>query len=194
MISNGIWPVKKFADSIEPLQGEDVFVHFREKQKPADVVAEGINDLQKRGFASGKIVVNDQVDMARSLGTGGVQLSGQGVRVYEVRQSFPDLRIGKSVHSIEEAVQAEFEGADYVMFGHIFPTLSKRGKKPQGLQALHELTSAVKVPVIAIGGIKPRHMSELKRAGVAGAAVISGLLEADDVQGILEEYKKGWVK
>ncbi|WP_176142378.1 thiamine phosphate synthase [Halobacillus hunanensis] len=194
MISNGIWPVKKFVDSIAPLQSEDVFVHFREKQKPADVVAEGINDLQKLGFAAGRIVANDRVDLACCLGIGGVQLSGQGLRVWDVRQNFPDLRIGKSVHSIGEAEQAECEGADYVMFGHIFPTLSKKGKKPQGLQALHELTSAVKVPVIAVGGIKPRHMSEIKRAGAAGAAVISGLLEADNVQEKLEEYKKGRVQ
>ncbi|MFD2923368.1 thiamine phosphate synthase [Halobacillus naozhouensis] len=192
MISNGKWPMNQFADKIAPLHGEDVFFHIREKRRSAEEISQGIIEMRKRGTASEQIVVNDRVDIAHCFGTGGAQLTNQSLSVRDVLQYFPSLRIGKSVHSIKEAQQAEGEGADYVMFGHIYPTSSKPGKEPRGLRLLQELTDSVTLPVIAVGGIKPEHAPDIQEAGAAGIAVVSGLLDADDAVKQYEWYRKGW--
>ncbi|UOR10500.1 thiamine phosphate synthase [Halobacillus amylolyticus] len=192
MISNGRWPIKQFADKIAPLHDEDAFFHIREKQKTAREISLGIFEMRDRGTAPERIVVNDRMDIAHCFGAGGGQLSSQSLRISDVRYCFPSLRIGKSVHSINEAQQAEKEGADYVMFGHIYSTSSKPGKEPQGLKGLVELTDSVTLPVIAIGGINPEHALDIRKAGATGIAVISGLLDADDVVKQYQSYKKGW--
>ncbi|UOQ91624.1 thiamine phosphate synthase [Halobacillus shinanisalinarum] len=192
VVSNGYWPIKQFSDKIAPLYGGEVFFHIREKQKTAKEISLGIFEMRERGVAPERIVINDRADIAHCFGSGGVQLSNQSLSVTDVRHYFPSLRVGKSVHSINEAQQAENEGADYVMFGHIYSTFSKPGKEPQGLKGLADLTDSVTLPVIAIGGIKPEHASEIRRAGATGIAAISGLLDADDAVKRYQSYKKGW--
>ncbi|WP_082096626.1 thiamine phosphate synthase [Paenibacillus wulumuqiensis] len=87
---------------------------------------------------------------------------------------------GRSVHTTAHAIQAEQEGMDYLFYGHIYKTPSKRGVPARGIHQLHQLCGAVHIPVIAIGGIQPQHAEELVRAGAAGIAVMSGIFAADD--------------
>jgi len=92
------------------------------------------------------------------------------------------LKAGVSVHTLEDALQAEQKGADYVMFGHIFTTRSKPGLSPRGLDALRAVAHTVKRPVVAIGGIHPHNAKDVVEAGAAGIAVMSALFSAENPQ------------
>jgi thiazole tautomerase (transcriptional regulator TenI) len=154
--------------------------HLREKTKTACELMEGIELLQAAGVPPGQIIVNDRADVAAAAGIRGVHLAYHSLSVSAVKKLFPRMCVGKSVHSEAEAVQAEAEGADYVMYGHIFPTSSKPGLPARGTEALRLLAARVRIPVIAIGGVKPSDVTGILGAGAAGAAVMSGVLEADD--------------
>lgn len=93
----------------------------------------------------------------------------------QVRARFPHLHIGRSVHSLEEAVQAEKEDADYVLFGHVFETDCKKGLEGRGVSLLSDIKQRISVPVIAIGGMTPDRLRDVKRAGAEGIAVMSGI-------------------
>lgn len=89
-------------------------------------------------------------------------------------ESLLDFRVrGTSVHSVEDALWAQEHGATYVTAGHIYPTDCKRGLAARGTQFLEEVCRAVSIPVYAIGGISPRRMDEVKKAGAAGACMMS---------------------
>lgn len=155
-------------------------IHLRERTKTARELLEGIGLLLAAGVPADRIVINDRADVAAAAGVRGVQLAYHSLEVSAVKRLFPQLRVGKSVHSAEEALQAEAEGADYVFYGHIYATASKPDLPARGIEALRRLTDLVRIPVIAIGGVKPDNVTEVLRAGAAGIAVMSGLLEAPD--------------
>jgi thiamine-phosphate pyrophosphorylase len=127
-----------------------------------------------------RVAVNDRIDVALAVGADGVQLGGRGLPVRVARILVGDLSLGVSVHSIESAVQVEAEGADWITFGHVFPTTSHPDTTPRGVAALAQAVRAVHIPVIAIGGIGTRHVGPVIQAGAAGIAVISAILDAPD--------------
>ena len=131
--------------------------------------------------AGALLVVNDRVDVALAVGADAVQRTGTSLPVEDIRAiAGTRLRIGASVHSLEDAVNAELKGADWVTFGPIYETASKRPYgPPQGLQRLAAVTRGLRVPVIAIGGITPERVREVRQAGARGVAVISGILAAE---------------
>jgi thiazole tautomerase (transcriptional regulator TenI) len=97
-----------------------------------------------------------------------------------VRRLFPQLKIGKSVHSVAEANLAKEEGADFLILGHIYPTDSKPGLPCKGVELLRQVMGNVSLPVIAIGGIKPENTKEILLNGAKGIAVMSGVLDAEN--------------
>jgi thiamine-phosphate pyrophosphorylase len=127
-----------------------------------------------------RVVVNDRIDVALAVGADGVQLGGCSLPVGVARELVGGLSIGVSVHSIESAVRAEAEGADWITFGHVFPTSSHPDTTPRGVTALAQAVQAVHSPVIAIGGIRTRQVGPVIHAGAAGIAVISAILDAPD--------------
>jgi thiamine-phosphate pyrophosphorylase len=114
------------------------------------------------------------------VGAGGVQRTSASLPVDDIRKvAGSRLRIGASVHSLEDAVDAELKGADWVTFGPVYETPSKRPYgPPQGLERLAAVTRGLRIPVIAIGGITPERVREVRQAGARGIAVISGILAA----------------
>jgi len=127
------------------------------------------------------LIVNDRVDVALAVGADAVQRTSTSLAVEDIRViADKRLRIGVSVHSAEEAVEAELKGADWVVFGPVYDTPSKRAYgPPQGLAKLERVAAMVRMPVIAIGGITPERVPEVLGAGARGVAAISAILAAD---------------
>lgn len=122
-----------------------------------------------------RLLVNDRFDVARAAGADGVHLTTHSLPASIVRPLCgEDFVIGVSTHSLEEARAASETGADFVLFGPVFETESKRiFGQPQGLEKLREVTSALNgFPIIAIGGIDRSNMDECYRAGASGIAAI----------------------
>jgi thiamine-phosphate pyrophosphorylase len=160
-------------------------VQIREKDLSARKLIELVMRIQG---LPGKLFVNDRVDIAFATKTN-LHLPEQGFSAIEARKILGEKLIGKSTHSLESALRAESEAADFITFGPIYETPSKlQYGKPLGLQKLREVTKAVAVPVFAIGGINPDRAGECIKAGAHGIAVISDLLTADDPKLQVEKY------
>lgn len=95
-------------------------------------------------------------------------------------------KIGTSVHSVSEAIEAERLGAHYIIAGHIFQTDCKKGLEPRGTVFLKEVVQAVSIPVYAIGGIHEKNIQEVQKAGAAGACIMSGLMQAESPERIVK--------
>ncbi|HET9846701.1 MAG TPA: thiamine phosphate synthase [Nitrospira sp.] len=132
----------------------------------------------------GQLVINDRLDVALSLEEAGVHLRNNSLPVSVARRLLSPLRLlGASAHSVAEAVEAEANGADYVVLGPVFDTPSKRQfGPPLGLPTVEEAARAVGVPIFAIGGVTAGRAREVRRAGAFGVAVITAILSADDVE------------
>ncbi|MED1862685.1 thiazole tautomerase TenI [Fictibacillus nanhaiensis] len=165
-------------------------LHVREKTKSAKELSQLIVLLQKAGVPSSKIIVNDRVDVALCSGVKGVQLTHHSLDVSKVRRALPEMMIGSSVHSVSEAQEAEQNGADFIIYGHIFKTDSKRDAEPRGLDQLQHVVDQTAIPVIAIGGITPKNVQDVMKTGAAGIAVMSGILEAKSPLQAVRLYKQ----
>ncbi len=127
------------------------------------------------------LIVNDRVDVALAVGADAVQRTSTSLPVKDIRALVEGrLKIGASVHSLQDAIEAEVTGADWLVFGPVYDTPSKRAfGPPQGLDKLSRVATAVTIPVIAIGGMTPERVHDVKRAGAHGVAVVSSILTAD---------------
>src|SRR5262249_4924491 len=133
-------------------------VQVREKDLPSADLARLCRALRSLTAAHGaRLIVNDRLDVALAVGADGVQRTSTSLSVQDMR-SVADKRvkIGASVHSLDEALAAEAAGADWLVFGPVYDTPSKRRYgPPQGLGTLERVAAAAGVPVVAIGGITP---------------------------------------
>lgn len=125
-------------------------------------------------------IVNDHADLALAVGADGVHLGQHDLPVDAVRPIVGTMIIGVSTNTVEEAQHAEAAGADYVAVGAIFPTRSKDVTRAASLDRLREVRAAVRVPVVAIGGIDAANISDVIAAGADAAAVISAVCGAAD--------------
>ena len=157
-------------------------VQVREKDLGAADLAVLCRRLLEPARAVGAmLVVNDRVDVALAVGAGAVQRTHASLPVDDIRAiAGRRLRIGASVHSLQDALDAELEGADWVTYGPVYETPSKRPYgPPQGLARLADVARGLRIPVIAIGGITPERVKDVREAGARGVAVISSILAAD---------------
>jgi thiamine-phosphate pyrophosphorylase len=136
-------------------------------------------------------IINDRLDVALACGADGVHLGQDDIRVDVARQLAPSgFIIGISVRTVDEAVRAERDGADYVALSPVFSTRSKYNAGPgQGLDVLQEIQRNVSVPVLAIGGINRDNVCEVIAAGADGVAVISGVVGSPDITAAARELK-----
>lgn len=137
-----------------------------------------------------RLIVNDRVDVALAVNAAGVQLNARSLPVQAVRRVLgPEAPVGVSVHSVDEAREAELYGASWVTYGHVYETASHPDEAPRGLDQLRQLVEAVDIPVIAIGGITPERVPQVIGAGAAGVAVITGILAAADAGAATEAFR-----
>lgn len=150
---------------------------LREKDLPHGEFVSLARDCIAVCSASGTpISINSDVAAARELGIRCVHLQMDVLR----RMDVSDFRlVGASVHSVAEAREAESLGADYLIAGHVFPTMCKRGE-PRGSGFLKDVCSAVRIPVYGIGGVTPENYGKVVGSGAAGAAAMSSVMTSDD--------------
>lgn len=120
------------------------------------------------------LIVNDRVDIAAAVGAKGIQLASHSLRVPEARAVAGEIPVGISIHSIEEATAAQAAGASWCVAGTVFETPSHAGRGGSWIPFVEEVARAVRIPVIAIGGIQPEHVAPLRKAGAYGVATIRG--------------------
>lgn len=128
------------------------------------------------------LIINDRVDVALAMDADGVHLGCGDIPITAARRLLgPDKIIGATAGSLDDALRAQEEGADYIGFGHVFPTKSKsKSSPPVGLDALRNVCSCIKIPVIAIGGIELETVESVVKAGAFGAAVIGAVCARED--------------
>jgi len=134
-------------------------------------------------------LVNGPVSVVESTRASGVHLPFSS-DAREIRSRLgPSALIGKSVHSLDEARSAESGGADFLLFGPVFDTPSKRQYgAPQGIERLREVCESVGIPVYAVGGVSPECVPVVLAAGAHGVAVVSGIMTADNPVEVLTKY------
>ena len=164
-------------------------VQLREKQldrTELTILAAELSSICRRSGAL--FIVNSDAEAAAAVGADGVHLPGSGLRVETVRAVCGSgVIVGRSVHSVAEAVRAEQEGADYVQLGTIFPSDCKPGEQGRGIELIRQTVANIRLPVIAIGGINRSNVAEVLRAGASGAAVVSAISEAGDAEAAARE-------
>ncbi|AKI94300.1 thiazole tautomerase TenI [Bacillus subtilis] len=177
-ITDNCKPVEELARTIISIQNEVDFIHIRERSKSAADILKLLELIFEGGIDKRKLVMNGRVDIALFSTIHRVQLPSGSFSPKQVRARFPHLHIGRSVHSLEEAVQAEKEDADYVLFGHVFETDCKKGLEGRGVSLLADIKQRISIPVIAIGGMTPDRLRDVKQAGADGIAVMSGIFSS----------------
>jgi thiamine-phosphate pyrophosphorylase len=155
-------------------------VQLREKDLPVrDLLALTLTLRESTNRRGARLIVNDRADVALAAGADGVQRTHESLPVATLRAIWPSALIGASIHSIVDARAAAEEGADFLVFGPVYDTPSKRAYgPPQGLEALRRVAGEAAQPVLAIGGITPGRVREVLAAGAAGVGVISAILAA----------------
>lgn len=132
--------------------------------------------------ANAKVVLNGNPEIAVDANLHGVHLPEEGANIAQIRQVVGDsMLIGRSVHSLQSATQAEEDGADYVFFGTVFESASHPDGPTSGVDAVAAVNKEVSIPVIAIGGITATNCKSVMSTGASGVAVIGAIINQNDV-------------
>jgi len=175
------------------LEGGVKAVQLREKDLPVREFLALAQEMRAitREFGA-KLIINDRVDVAMTVGADGVHLGHQSMPVDAARKVVgTGLLIGVSTHTTEEALAAQAGGADFVTFGPIFETPSKTGLgNPVGAAAIRYLKNEINIPIFALGGIKSGNILPVMSAGADGVAMISAIMAADDIRKTAAAFDK----
>ncbi|MCF8721964.1 thiamine phosphate synthase [Nitrospina gracilis] len=184
-------PRDRHLDTVEAaLKGGVRDLQLREKDLPLrDLFSLAVALRQLTSHYGARLYINDRVDVALMVQADGVHLPEAGLPAGEVKARYPQLLVGVSTHSLESAVQAQEDGADYITFSPIYDTPSKRQYgAPQGVDALKEVAGRVNLPVLALGGINLERIPEVMRAGAHGAALIRGIWNSTHIENASSKY------
>lgn len=176
----------------EAIKGGATFVQIREKNLDEQEFEEEAIQLKKL-CAEYKIpfVVNDNVMLAKKIDADGVHIGQDDMNPMAARKILGEQKIiGVSAQTVEEAILAENQGADYLGVGAVFQTGSKDDAIEVPLETLKEICKAVKIPVVAIGGITKDNVSKLKNSGICGISVISAIFAQKDIIAATKDLKK----
>lgn len=176
----------------EVLKGGGTFIQLREKNMDeADFLEEAKSIKELCAKYRVPFVINDNVAIAQAVDADGVHVGQNDMEAGDVRARLGgDKIIGVSVRTVEQAVRSEQRGADYLGVGAAFRTGSKADAKVVGYETVRDICRAVKIPVIAIGGIDSGNVLELSGSGICGVAVISGIFAQPDIRKATEELRE----
>ena len=169
-------------------------VQLRAKEMPGGLMLSLTLELARTIAGRATLLVNERVDVAATAKVQGVQLGEQALPARAARQLLaPGSLVGRSVHSVDGALQALADGADFLVVGTMFQTSSHPGEEPAGPQLMRNVADSVGgvggLPLIGIGGITPGNVDAVIGAGASGVAVIRSILSADDPRSAAEKMK-----
>lgn len=128
------------------------------------------------------LIINDRLDIALAVDAEGVHLGTNDLPISIARKLLgPDKILGASAHTLEEALQFQHEGADYLGIGAVFPTETKKDATAVGIDALKKIKEAISIPVVAIGGINETNVGNILHTNIDGIAVVSCILGKEDI-------------
>jgi thiamine-phosphate pyrophosphorylase len=165
------------------IEGDVDVIQLRGKGKPIEQLVDLTREIHEITCrASIPLIVNDHAEIANKVSVEGVHVGQDDDSIAVAREKAGrSIIIGKSTHSVEQAIEAQREGADYIGFGPIFATPTKPDYKPVGLKGIKQLHVDVTLPIFCIGGIKIDNLAEIIAAGARRVAIVSGLLKAPDI-------------
>ncbi|MGE6609281.1 thiamine phosphate synthase [Peribacillus sp. NPDC076916] len=176
----------------ESVSGGVSIVQLREKNnsslsfyKKASALKQLLNEL------SIPLIINDRVDIALAVGADGIHIGQDDLPLTVVKQMVPeDMIVGVSVSTLEEAHEAERNGADYIGVGSVFPTKTKQDATLMAIGDLEEICRSVSIPAVAIGGITADNISALSDSRLSGTAVVSAIMNAESPKSASESLLK----
>ena len=186
---------KYFLTAVESaLMGGVKALQLREKDLPdSELIKLGIQLRKLTLSYRARLIINSRVDIAKKIGADGVHLTESSISINDIKTSFPSLILGVSTHSIEGAHHAQTQGADYITFSPIYDTPSKASYgPPQGLDSLLQITQAVSLPVLALGGITLDRVPECLEQGAFGVALISDIWDSSNIKQHSFEYMQNF--
>ena len=180
-------------DTKAALEGGMTYVQMREKGDPMtedELLTEALALKALCEEYGVPFVIDDDVELAVKCGADGVHVGQSDMACVEARRALGSARVvGVSAQTVEQAVQAEKDGADYLGVGAVFPTGSKDDADDVSHDTVKAICEAVNIPVIAIGGISKDNVGQLAGLGLDGVAVISAIYASDDLKAATEDLK-----
>ena len=175
----------------QALKGGVTFLQLREKELDDQEFFEEAQVIQKLCKKHRvPFLINDNVALAAKIGADGVHVGQSDMAAGEARAKLgPDRIIGVSARTVEEALEAQRQGADYLGVGAVFHTGSKADAAEVDHQVLRDICRAVDIPVIAIGGITRDNVAQLKHSGICGIAVISAIFAQKNIEAAASELR-----
>ena len=173
------------------LRGGATILQLREKHLDDETFLQEAKEIQELCRKYGvPFIVNDNVEVALKVGADGIHVGQKDMEAGNVRRLLgPDKILGVSAQTVEQAILAEKNGADYLGVGAVFPTGSKDDADDVSHETLAAICKAVKIPVVAIGGISKHNVLELKGTGICGISVISAIFAQPDICAATRELR-----
>jgi thiamine-phosphate pyrophosphorylase len=164
-------------------EGGAAAIILREKDLKTEDLLELAYRVKNELKGRAPLIINGSYEVAKKVNADGLHLGFSAFMDFQ--DEFLGL-LGVSIHFLEEAIEAEKKGADYLIAGHIFETSCKEGLAGRGLGFLREICNAVKIPVIAIGGISEENVNSVMECGAYGVAVMSSVMNSEDPKSYVE--------
>lgn len=176
---------------LQAIEGGATLVQLREKElSEKEFLDEAFSIKEICTSKKIPLIINDNVKIAKETDAFGVHIGQSDMELKEARKILgAEKIIGVSCQTVEQALQAEKNGADYLGVGAIFSTSTKTDADNVSISTLKDICQSVKIPVVAIGGISLKNMSHLKDSGIAGVSVISAIFAQQDIKSATKELK-----
>ena len=140
------------------------------------------------------LIINDQLDLALQSAADGIHVGSQDMAVADIRALDNNLIIGRSVRTVEDALQAQADGADYIGSGAVFASTTKQTAAVIGIAGISAISSAISIPLVGIGGINVGNCSDVLASGAAGFCSIAPFLACQDIGNLVLQFKTGSVQ
>ena len=177
------------------LKGGATMVQMREKSLTNDTVQDYLEEARSLRALTERykvpLIIDDNIKLALLCGADGVHVGQNDMDAAQARALLgSDKILGVTAKTVEQALKAQKQGADYLGSGAVFGTSTKADALPMTMERLGEICRSVSIPVVAIGGICLKNIGKLKGSGAAGAAVVSGIFGAEDIEGTVRQMRE----